>query len=140
MRRAILLVGVALFMATSIAVSALPALAAVPRVHDMVIRSVTIDPQTKVATARGAVTCTGVARATVFVDVSQTMGRLHTVTAQGDKDIDCDGRVSFSVRLTNVEGRLGAGDARVRADTFTCTQDAFYDDDFKRTIRVTNAQ
>jgi hypothetical protein len=33
--------------------------ASVPSVRNLVIRSITIDPQTKVATVRGAVTCTG---------------------------------------------------------------------------------
>ena len=52
---------------------------------------------------------------TVVVDVEQTVGRLHTVRASGDKDVACDGRVSFTLRLRNVEGRLGPGDANVEA-------------------------
>src|SRR3712207_1397139 len=79
--------------------AATDASASVPRIRDLVIRSVTVDPQTKVATVRGAVTCTGAESFLVFVDVSQTVGRLHTVSAGGDKELDCDGRVRFSLRL-----------------------------------------
>ena len=38
---------------------AAPAANAVTSARDLVIKSITIDPQTKVATVRGAVTCTG---------------------------------------------------------------------------------
>lgn len=85
-------------------------------VRNLVIRSITVDPKTKVATVRGAVTCTGGESVEVFVDVSQTVGRLHTVSAFGDKELDCDGRVRFSLRLRNEEGRLGPGDADVDAN------------------------
>jgi hypothetical protein len=79
----------------------------VPSVRDLVIRSVTINPQTKVATVRGAVTCTRAESVELFVDVRQAVGRLHTVSASGAKELDCDGRVSFSLRLRNEQGRLG---------------------------------
>ena len=81
-RRAIVLAAMAAFALLLIfslvaSLAATAASASVPRVRDLVIRSITIDPQTKVATVRGAVTCTGADEATVFVDVSQTVGRLH---------------------------------------------------------------
>ena len=109
-------------------------------VSNLVIRSITVDPQTKVATARGAVTCTGAESVEVFVDVSQTVGRLHTVSASGFKELDCDGRVRFSLRLRNEEGRLGPGDATVDAFAFSCNRDdVCSDDDFSGVIRVMNA-
>jgi hypothetical protein len=67
--------------------AATDASASVPRVRDLVIRSITVDPQSKVATVRGAVTCTGGDDATLFVDVSQTIGRLHTVKAGSTKSL-----------------------------------------------------
>ena len=113
--------------------------ASVPSVRNLVIRSVTIDPQTKVATVRGAVTCTGAESVEVFVDVRQKVGRLYTVSASGAKELDCGGRVSFSLRLRNFEGRLGPGDAEVEATAFTCNEEACFGTDFFRVMRVTNA-
>ena len=110
------------------------------RVSDLIIRSITIDPQTKVATAKGAVTCTGARRATVSVEVSQTVGRLHTVYAYGEKRIDCDGRERFSIRLTNYQGRLGPGEATVRAEAFAFTRFDYDFARFSKVMRVTNAQ
>lgn len=111
-----------------------------PSISNLVIRSITVDPQTKVATVKGAVTCTGAESATVFVDVNQTVGRLHTVTARGDKDVNCDGRVHFMLKLTNFEGRLGPGDATVDAFALTCTPDDCFGTDFNRVMRITNAK
>jgi hypothetical protein len=113
--------------------------ASVPRVSNLVIRSITVDPQTKVATVKGAVTCTDAKRATVFVDVSQTVGRFHTVRASGDKDVRCDGRVRFTLKLTNFEGRLGPGDATVDALAITCTPHRCFGADFNKVVRITNA-
>lgn len=107
LRRPIMLAVMAAFalllvfsLVTALAAGAVSA--SVPSVRNLVIRSITIDPQTKVATVRGAVTCTGGESVEVFVDVSQTVGRLHTVSASGFKELDCDGRVSFSLRLSGL--------------------------------------
>jgi hypothetical protein len=144
-RRPIMLAAMAAFalllafsLVASVAASTASALD--PSVRDLVIRSITINPQTKVATARGAVTCTRADTLDVFVDVTQTVGRLHTVRAAGDKGVACDGRVQFKIRLRNLEGRLGPGDARVDAGAFTCTREACFGDDFTRVLRVTTAQ
>jgi hypothetical protein len=144
-RRPIMLavmVAFALLLAFSFvaALAATTASAVEPSVRNLVIRSVTLNPQTKVATVKGAVTCTGTRRLDVFVDVSQTVGRLHTVSAVGDKEVACDGRVGFTLRLRNVEGRLGPGDARVVADAFTCTRTGCFGDDFEGVRQITNAQ
>jgi hypothetical protein len=108
-------------------------------VSNLVIRSITLDPKTKVATARGAVTCTGAESVEVFVDVSQTVGRLNTVFASRSTVLDCDGRVRFSLRLRNEQGRLGPGDADVEADAFTCGRVGCFGDEFFRVMRVTKA-
>ena len=107
-------------------------------VSNLVIRSVTIDPQTKVATARGVVTCTGGRRVTLYVEVYQTVGRLNTVVAAGQKTIACDGRRSFSIQLSNYQGRLGPGDATVNAyaEAFTATDYDFAE--FSKVLPVTN--
>jgi hypothetical protein len=109
-------------------------------VRDLVIRSITLDPQTKVATARGAVTCTGASRAFVGVEVSQTVGRLHTVYAYGDKRIDCDGRERFSIRLTNAQGRLGPGEATVQAGAEAFTRFDYDFAFFSGVLQVSNAK
>jgi hypothetical protein len=129
---------VALALVASLAASTASAIE--PSVRNLVIRSITVDPQTKVATAKGAVTCTGGNEATVFVDVSQTVGRLHTVTASGSKDVACDGRVNFRLRLRNEVGRLGPGDATVEAFALTCTRDECFGTDFAKVLRITTAQ
>jgi hypothetical protein len=99
-----------------------------------------LNPKTKVATVKGAVTCSGGDFLSVDVQVRQTVGRLHTVMANGDKDLACDGRVGFTLRLRNDEGRLGPGDARVDAGAFTCNPDGCTFTDFPRVMRITNAQ
>ena len=108
-------------------------------VRNLVITSITLNPKTKVATARGAVTCTGARSVAVFLEASQTVGRLNTVSAVGEKEVRCDGRVRFSVRLRNVEGRLGPGDADVDADAFTCGDVRCFGDEFFGVVRVTKA-
>jgi hypothetical protein len=141
-RRRIILAAMAAF-ALLLAFSFVTALAtpaasaAEPSVRNLVIRSVTINPQTKVATVKGAVTCTGGDFLTIDVEVRQTVGRLHTVRASAFKDVACDGRVSFTLRLRNDEGRLGPGDARVDAGAFTCNPDACFGTDVNRAVRIT---
>ena len=110
-----------------------------PVLSDLVVRSVTIDPQTKVATAKGAVTCTGANRAFLYVEVSQTMGRLHTVYAYAQKRLECDGRERFSLTLTNAQGRLGTGEAQVRAFAQACAREGCDAARFTETMRITNA-
>lgn len=110
-----------------------------PVVSDLVIRSITIDPQTKLATAKGAVTCTDAKRAGLYVEVSQTVGRFHTVYAYAEKRLECDGRERFSLTLTNAQGRLGPGEAQVRAFAGACTREACDFARFSEVIRVTTA-
>ncbi len=110
-----------------------------PFVSDLVVRSVTVDPQTKVATVRGAVTCTGANRAYLYIEVSQTVGRLHTVYAYAEKRLECDGRERFSLELTNAQGRLGPGEAKVMAFAGACTREACDSARFSKTMRITNA-
>ena len=131
----------ALLLAISlVAALATPAAsAAEPSLRNLVIRSVTIDPQTKVATVKGAVTCTRGDFLTVDVEVRQMVGRLHTVRASAFKDVACDGRISFTLRLRNVEGRLGPGDAIVDAGAFSCNPDGCSGTDVNRAVRITTA-
>ncbi len=144
-RRPIMLVAMAAF-ALLLAFSLVASLAAStasaiePRVRDLVIRSVTINPQTKVTTVKGAVTCTRGDFLAVDVEVSQTVGRLHTVRASGGKDLACDGRARFTLRLRNDVGHLGPGDADVDAFAFTCNQDGCFGTELTRVMRITTAQ
>ena len=111
-----------------------------PVVSDLVVRSITVDPQTKVATVKGAVTCTGANRLYLEVEVSQTVGRMHTVYAYAQKRLECDGeRQRFSMRLINYQGRLGAGEATVRAFAGACTREGCDTARFNEVMRVTNA-
>lgn len=141
-RRAMVLAAFALLLGFSlVAWLAAPAVSAAEiRVSNLVIRSITTNPQTKVATVRGAVTCTGAESVVVFVDVRQTVGRLHTVSAGGEKELNCNGRVNFSLKLRNFEGRLGPGDANVEAFAIACNRNVCFGDDFSRVMRITNAR
>ena len=142
-RQRILALAMALALLWSLVVATMtPAVSASELVvSNLTITSVTVDPQTKVATVKGAVTCSGAKRAGVFVGVSQTVGRLHTVSAGGEKRLDCDGRVRFTLKLTNFEGHLGPGEATVRAEAFACSRQAEACDfaRFTEVMRVTNA-
>jgi hypothetical protein len=110
-----------------------------PTVSDLVVRSVTIDPQTKVATVKGAVTCTGANRLYLYIEASQTVGRHHTSYAYVEKRLECDGRERFSFALTNAQGRLGGGEAQVRAFAGACTREGCDTARFSEVMRVTNA-
>ena len=105
----------------------------------MVVRSVTVDPQTKLATARGAFTCTGAKRAFVGVEVIQTVGRIHSADAFAEKRLVCDGRRKFKVELTNFEGRLGPGDATVFGYAEAFTRFGYDFARFRGVLQVTNA-
>ena len=135
-----MLAAFALLLAFSFVASlaASTASAAETSVRNLVIRSVTLNPQTKVTTVKGAVTCSRGDFLSVDVEVSQTVGRLHTVRARGGKDLDCDGRARFTLRLQNDEGRLGPGDADVDASAFTCNPDNCFGTDLTRVMRITN--
>jgi hypothetical protein len=144
-RRPIMLAAMAAFvlLLTFLLVASLAAStasAAEPSVRNLVIRSVTLNPQTKVATVKGAVTCSRGDFLSVDVEVSQTVGRLHTVRASGDKDLACDGRARFTLRLRNDEGQLGPGDANVDAFAFTCNEEACFGTELTRVMRITTAQ
>ena len=144
-RRRIIVAAMAAF-ALLLAISLVTALAtpaasaAEPSLRNLVIRSVTIDPQTKVATVKGAVTCMRGDFLTVDVEVRQMVGRLHTVRASAFKDVACDGRISFTLRLRNDEGRLGPGDANVDAFAFTYNEEACFGTELTRVMRITTAQ
>ena len=109
-------------------------------VSNLVVRSVTVDPQTKLATAKGAVTCTGARRAYVGVEVIQTVGRVHSAEAFGQKRIECDGRVRFTIGLTNYHGRLGPGDATVDAFAEAGSRFGYDFARFREILQVSNAQ
>jgi hypothetical protein len=111
------------------------------RVNNLVVKSVTIDPQTKVATVKGAVTVTGAKRAYVGVEVVQTVGRVHTAYAYGEKLITTDGsyRDHFTIKLSNEQGRLGPGDATVRSYSEAGSRYGWDYAYFSKTLQVSNA-
>ena len=111
------------------------------KVSNLVVKSVTIDPQTKVATVRGAVTVTGAKRAYVGVEVGQTVGRVHTAYAYGEKIIATDGsyRDTFTIKLSNEQGRLGPGDATVRSYSEAGSRNGYDWANFAKTMQVSNA-
>ena len=84
-------------------------------------------------------TCTRGDFLIVDAEVRQTVGRLHTVRASEFKELACDGRVRYTLRLENDEGRLGPGDATINAGAFSCQQDDCHSIAVKGTVRITNA-
>jgi len=108
-------------------------------VSNLVVRSITVDPQTKVATAKGALTCTGARRAYVGVEAIQTVGRVHSAYAAGEKRLDCDGRNRFSIKLVNYQGRLGPGEATVGASAEAFSRYGYDFATFTKIMQVSNA-
>ena len=109
-------------------------------VSDLEVKSVTVDPQTKVATAKGTVKVTGHKRGYVVVGVTQTVGRVHTAYAEGFKGLkDRDGTQRFSIELTNHQGRLGPGDANIEAYSEAWSRRGWDTAYFAKTLQVSNA-
>jgi hypothetical protein len=108
-------------------------------VRNLVIRSITIDPKTKLVTAKGALTCTGARRARVVVEVTQPVGRVNTAYASTDTRIVCDGRKRFSLDLTTSEGRLVPGYATVGAYSEAWTRQDYDFVGFSGVLQVRNA-
>jgi len=144
------LVVLAVMAALTMAISALlfvtlaaPSASAFGSVHvsNLVVKSVTIDQQTKVATAKGAVTVTGAKRAYVGVQVIQTVGRVHSARAFGEKMITTDDsyRDHFTIKLINEQGRLGPGDANVRSYSEAYTRNGYDWANFTKTMQVSQA-
>jgi hypothetical protein len=74
-------------------------------VRDLYVKSVTLDPGTKVAIASGRISCKGAKWARVSVDIRQQFGELAPVRADGSKRMSC-GRHNFEIKLKSSEGML----------------------------------
>jgi hypothetical protein len=140
-KRIIGIVAMAALMAALAVVAIAPAFAATAKediVRNFTITSTTIDPQTKVATVKGKVTCASeVNRAFVAVELSQVVGRLHTVRGFGQERLSCDGKTSFTLRFSAEEGRFGPGEATLRGFAGACIGREFEGQcDFDRTGRM----
>jgi hypothetical protein len=93
-------------------------------VRDLYVRSVTLDPETKVATASGRISCTGAKWARVSVEIRQQFGELAPVFANGSKRMPC-ARLNFQIKLRSSEGKLSPIKAvRVRAEAEARTSKA----------------
>jgi len=131
MKRFVKVISVVAVVAAVVVVAVAPAFAAVARediVRNLTITQTTIDPQTKVVTVKGKVRCAdAVNRAFVGVQVSQVVGRLHTVRGFGEKSLLCNdgGPTPFTLRLSASEGRFAPGKATLRAFTGACTGNEF---------------
>ena len=126
-KRIILMVTVAASMAAMVVVAMVPAFAAVESedlMRNLTITSTTIDPQTKAVTVKGAVTCSQETTfAFVGVEVSQVVGRLHTVSGFAfERFRPCEGRTPFTFRLRADEGRFAPGEAKVRLFADGCSR------------------
>ncbi len=126
-KRIIGAVAVAGLMAALVVVIMAPAFGQVVDKEDIVrnltITSVSIDPQTKVVTVKGTVSCAPeVSRsARVAVEVSQDVGRLNTVSGYDQERLrGCEGRTPFTLKVRAEEGFFTPGDAKVRAFAGAC--------------------
>jgi streptogramin lyase len=73
------------------------------------------------ATVSGTVTCEA-DFATIFVSMSQQVGRLKISGEGGTEDIVCDGDPhSWSVEITSFNGLFRGGKAKVHIEAFACT-------------------
>jgi len=105
-----------------------PAFAQVDRedlVRNLTITSITIDPQTKVVTVKGTITCSEETTfAFVGAEVSQVVGRLHTVRGFDFERLrPCEGRTSFTLRIRADDGRFAPGEANVLLIAQGCSRE-----------------
>jgi hypothetical protein len=82
------------------------------KLEDVAVGSATIDPQTRIVTVTGTVTCSeGLPkRVAVEVTVAQRHGQTM-VTGTGSATLTCDGETSFAVVVQAVDGRFRPGKA-----------------------------
>jgi hypothetical protein len=94
-------------------------------VRELHIKSVSLDPKTKVATASGRISCTGAKWARVSVEIRQEFGELPPVYADGSKRMPCEKRRNFELKLKSSEGMLSPIKAvRVKAEAEAITPKA----------------
>lgn len=141
MKRNIGVIVMSALVAALAIVAVAPAFAATDKedlVRNLDFTSTTIDPQTKVATLKGTVTCASEAnRVFVAAELSQVVGRLHTVSGFGQARLSCDGRTNFTLRVSADEGRFAPGEATLRGFAGTCIGGEFEGRcDFDRTGRM----
>jgi hypothetical protein len=124
-KRIIGVIAVATIFATMLVAAIAPALAATTSenlLKNLTIASTTVDPEAKMVTVEGTVSCTPkVARAYVAVGLKQTVGSAHKTEAFHEKRLrPCDGRTPFSLQLTAEEQFIIPGKATLRGFAGTC--------------------
>jgi len=124
-RLAVIAMALALFWAV-VTISMAPAASArAVWVRELLIKSVSLDPKTKVATASGRISCTGARWARVSVKIRQEVGGLPPVYADGSKTMPCEKGRSFEIKLRSSEGSLSPVKAvRVKAKAVAKTSEA----------------
>ncbi len=92
----------------------------------------TIAAKTAAVTLRGSITCGQDLTAFIWADVSQRVGRFHTIRGGGGQEVSCSaatGTAVFSLAISTDEGKFAPGSVQVRAfaDSGFCDEFDCYD-------------
>jgi hypothetical protein len=97
------------------------------------ISTTSVAGRTGLVSVTGSVSCSQDVSAYVWVDLSQVVGRLYTISGGGDTAVECraaDGSAQFSVSFYAWSGKFAGGQARIQgfAQTYACSgEDCLYD-------------
>lgn len=98
------------------------------------IDSTTVNPRSGVASVAGSITCSqDLEHVGIYVELSQPVGRFHSVYGWGDADVAClaaDGSASFSLQVWPSGGKFAGGTAFLYASagvSFCTEEDCFGD-------------
>ena len=92
------------------------------------ILTTSVQPRTGLVTVAGRVECSQDLQASVWVEMTQVVGRLFTIAGGGSTDVEClaaDGTAAFSLSFSAWSGRFAPGPARLQgsADAWSCTEE-----------------
>jgi hypothetical protein len=141
-----LALGVAMALVVSVSISD-QAFAATQKdenlIKNLTITSTTIDSQTRVVTVKGKVTfAPEVRRAWVGVQVSQVVGRLHTIRGGAERLLRREAgdprQMTFRFRFSAYEGRFAPGKATAEAgaSTYVRSEDTWDSDYLREEVRL----
>jgi hypothetical protein len=107
--------------------------------------TLTVDPIAHFNSKQGTVTVTGTETCTaqdlqfaqLSVNLSQSVGRIGTITGSGYSDLACDGALHhWSVLVFPNSGKFAGGKATVSADGFACNVTTCTDSFVNRTVQL----
>jgi hypothetical protein len=92
------------------------------------ISKTSVAGRTGLVTVAGRISCSQDIDAYVYVDLSQVVGRISTISGGGATEVEClaaDGSADFSLSFYAWSGKFAGGQARLQgvAETAVCTEE-----------------